>query len=76
MMRGEYDVLIAGTGAAGLYAALQFDPSVRVLLLAKREPGLSNSNLAQGGVASVLDKRTDDYQHHLDVYKRQILDCM
>lgn len=66
MMRGEYDVLIAGTGAAGLYAALQFDPSVRVLLLAKREPGLSNSNLAQGGVASVLDKRTDDYQHHFD----------
>lgn len=65
-MRGEYDVLIAGTGAAGLYAALQFDSSIRILMLAKRSPELSNSNLAQGGVASVLDRKTDDFQHHFD----------
>ncbi len=65
-MRGEYDVLIVGAGAAGLYAALQFDPSVRVLMLAKRDPVLSNSNLAQGGVAAVLDQKKDDFQHHIE----------
>ena len=65
-MRGEYDVLIAGTGAAGLYAALQLEPPARVLMLAKREAGLSNSNLAQGGIAAVLDPANDDFQHHFE----------
>ena len=32
-MKNEYDVLIAGSGVAGLYAALNFAPDVRVLVL-------------------------------------------
>ena len=36
-MKPNYDVLVVGTGAAGLYAALQFDESVSVLLISKRE---------------------------------------
>ena len=46
-MKKEYDVIVIGTGAAGLYGALQFDPSVSVLLISKRELTLSNSSLAQ-----------------------------
>ena len=46
----DYDVLIAGSGVAGLYAALNFDPTVRVLVLSKKELTLCNSFLAQGGV--------------------------
>lgn len=61
----EYDVLIAGAGVAGLYAALNFAPDVRVLVLSKREATLCNSFLAQGGVAAVVDKEHDDYRLHI-----------
>jgi L-aspartate oxidase len=61
----DYDVLIAGSGVAGLYAALNFAPNVRVLVIAKKELTLCNSFLAQGGVAAVVDKEHDDYRLHI-----------
>ena len=64
-MKKEYDVLIVGSGAAGLYAALQFPENVSVLLISKRELTLSNSSLAQGGVAAVLDKSNDNFKLHI-----------
>ncbi len=64
-MNKEYDVLIVGSGAAGLYGALQFPENVNVLLISKRELTLSNSSLAQGGVACVLDRINDDFQLHI-----------
>lgn len=64
-MDTQFDVVIIGTGAAGLYAALQFSEDYKVLLLAKRELDLSNSSLAQGGVAAVLDKNNDNYKLHI-----------
>jgi len=64
-MNKEYDVLIVGSGAAGLYAALQFPENVNVLLISKRELTLSNSSLAQGGVAAVLDKSNDNFKLHI-----------
>lgn len=60
-----YDVVIVGGGVAGLYGAINMDPSVRVLLLTKREGELSNSALAQGGIAAVVDKDHDDYKLHI-----------
>ena len=63
-MRQQYDVVIAGSGVAGLYGALHLDPSLRVLLLCKRTMTLSNSSLAQGGVASVLDPAHDSAEAH------------
>lgn len=64
-MDKKYDVIIVGTGAAGLYAALNFPPDVNVLLVSKRELELSNSSLAQGGVAAVLDTVHDSYKLHI-----------
>ena len=64
-MKKEYDVLVVGSGAAGLYAALQFPENVRVLMISKRELTLSNSSLAQGGVAAVLDKSNDNFKLHI-----------
>ncbi len=64
-MDKRYDVVIVGTGVAGLYAALNFPESVSVLILSKRELGLSNSSLAQGGVACVLDTVHDNYKLHI-----------
>ena len=64
-MMNDYDVLIAGSGVAGLYAALNFAPEVRVLVLSKKERMLCNSALAQGGVAAVVDKENDDFRLHI-----------
>lgn len=65
-MNKEFDVLIVGTGAAGLYGALQFPENVKVLMISKRNLSLSNSSLAQGGVAAVLDTINDDYRLHIE----------
>ncbi len=64
-INNEYDVLIVGSGVAGLYAALQFGDDISVLVVSKRELELSNSSLAQGGVAAVLDKNHDNYKLHI-----------
>ncbi|MBQ9414149.1 MAG: FAD-binding protein [Clostridia bacterium] len=64
-MEKEYDVLIVGSGVAGLYAALNFEPQVRVLMITKREQTVCNSMLAQGGVAAVVDTEHDDYRLHI-----------
>lgn len=64
-MNKKFDVIIIGTGVAGLYAALNFPKDVNVLLVSKRELVLSNSSLAQGGVACVLDTVHDSYKLHI-----------
>lgn len=64
-MQKKYDVVIAGTGVAGLYAALNFSADVKILLLCKRNLVLSNSALAQGGVAAVVDTNHDNYKLHI-----------
>lgn len=65
-MDKKYDVIIVGTGIAGLYAAINFPSDVNVLLVSKRELDLSNSSLAQGGVACVLDTVHDSYKLHIN----------
>ncbi len=63
-MQEKYDVLIAGCGVSGLYSALQFDENVKILIVSKRKDTLSNSSLAQGGVACVLDFENDNFDLH------------
>ncbi len=64
-MKEKYDVIIVGAGVAGLYAALQFDENVSALVVSKKDFQLSNSSLAQGGVAAVLDKKDDNFKLHI-----------
>ena len=65
-MKDQYDVIIVGGVVAGLYAALNLDPGLEVLLVTKRELTLCNSSLAQGGVAAVLDTKGDSYELHYE----------
>lgn len=66
MKQKHYDVIIAGTGVAGLYAALNLDPSLSILMLSKMKLLLSNSAMAQGGIAAVLDNVHDDTKLHFN----------
>ena len=51
----DADVLILGSGAAGLCAALELDPQLRVTILCKEAPTESATAYAQGGVSAALD---------------------
>ena len=64
-MRDKYDVLIVGAGLSGLYAAYNLDSRLSALVVCKRDLRLCNSNLAQGGVAAVLDTVNDSYELHI-----------
>ncbi len=57
--------MIVGTGISGIYAALNLDRSMSILMLSKKELTLCNSALAQGGVAAVMDKENDNYELHI-----------
>lgn len=61
----SFDVIVAGSGVAGLYAALNLDKRLNVLLVSKRELELSNSALAQGGIAAVLNTDKDSRELHI-----------
>ena len=65
-IKKQYTVVIVGSGLAGLYAALNFPRDVDVLMLSKKERHQSNSSLAQGGVACVLDLEDDSYALHIE----------
>lgn len=58
------DVLIIGAGLAGVTVALHLPETYRVLLVSKRDVASSNSDLAQGGIASsYLEPSSLDHAH-------------
>ncbi len=68
-MTNNYDVIIAGCGAAGLYAAINLPSTAKILLLTKRELTLCNTALAQGGIAGVYNSPEDRTSlHENDTY--------
>ena len=60
----ETDVVIIGSGLAGLYTALNLDPKIRCVLINKAGGEVSNSMYAQGGIAAVVDD-PDDLEPHV-----------
>ncbi|MCD6322868.1 MAG: FAD-binding protein, partial [Clostridiales bacterium] len=59
------DVLIIGSGIAGVYTALCINPKIKITILAKEEIDISNSALAQGGIAVSLGEE-DSPKYHKD----------
>ncbi len=51
----SHDVLVIGSGAAGLSLALRLDPAIRVAIIAKAELSEGSTRYAQGGISAVLD---------------------
>ena len=59
-----FDVLVIGSGAAGLSLALAVAPHARVGVISKGKLEDSSTYYAQGGIAAVLDE-TDSVQSHI-----------
>ena len=64
MTSHDFDVLIVGSGLAGLTAALQLAPTHRVAVLTKRQLADGASGWAQGGIAAVLAEG-DSFESHV-----------
>lgn len=63
-MEKETDVIIAGTGAAGLFCALQLPESKKVTVITKDEAENSDSFLAQGGICVLRSE--DDFDGYFE----------
>jgi L-aspartate oxidase len=61
----QHDVLIIGTGAAGLAAALHLAPTARVAMICKGALNQGSTWWAQGGIAAVIDAN-DTIATHID----------
>ena len=59
------DVLIIGSGIAGLFAALKISEYADVILVTKKNKAESNTNYAQGGIATVIDPK-DSFEKHVE----------
>jgi L-aspartate oxidase len=60
-----FDVVVIGSGAAGLTAALNLAPTKRVAVLAKGAIGAGSTAWAQGGIAAVLEPG-DTFEAHIE----------
>ena len=62
----EYDVLILGSGAAGLTTALHLNNDLRIAVISKGELSSGSTAYAQGGISAVLDDSDSIEQHISD----------
>jgi len=64
-MSGKFDVLIVGSGAAGLTSALNLAPELKIGVISKGAIGEGATNRAQGGIAAVLEPG-DTFEAHVN----------
>jgi L-aspartate oxidase len=65
----QSDVVVIGTGIAGLYTALNINENYRVTVLTKTALEINNSNLAQGGIAACVSPGDDFEAHYRDTMR-------
>ena len=61
----QFDILVVGAGAAGLYAAICLPDTLQVGLITKDTLSTGASDWAQGGIAAVIDP-TDSLALHVE----------
>jgi len=61
-----FDVLIIGSGAAGLSLALRLPETLQIAVIAKKALNEGNTYYAQGGISAVLDKHDSIDSHVAD----------
>ncbi|HRW29467.1 MAG TPA: FAD-dependent oxidoreductase, partial [Emcibacteraceae bacterium] len=65
----DFDVLVIGSGAAGLSLALLVADNAKVAVLSKNKISSGSTSWAQGGIAAVLDDRDSTQAHIEDTLK-------
>jgi L-aspartate oxidase len=63
-LQKKYDVIIVGTGVAGLNCALNLPKDKNILVICKETPDKSDSYLAQGGICRL--RSDDDYDSYFE----------
>lgn len=63
-MKRVADVLIVGSGVAGLYSSLNLREDLEIIMVSKKSVNLCNSSLAQGGIAVARGK--EDFQSFIE----------
>ncbi|MGE0764626.1 MAG: L-aspartate oxidase [Bdellovibrionales bacterium] len=64
-MKQEAEVLIIGSGLAGLALALKLAPSHQVTVVSKAQVPINNTAMAQGGIAAVQNSAEDSFAKHV-----------
>lgn len=65
-VQSRVDVLVVGSGIAGLSYALHVGEFATVVLVTKRALADANTAWAQGGIAAVLDPAQDSFDRHVN----------
>ncbi|MDF2521085.1 MAG: nadB [Clostridia bacterium] len=63
------DVIVIGSGVAGLYSAINLDRDLKVLIISKETLAENNSYLAQGGIAAAVAEGDMPEYHFEDTIK-------
>ena len=67
--KNQFDVLIIGSGSAGLMSAIQLSDKLSIAVIAKDKILEGSSYYAQGGISAVLDPEDDFNSHISDTLK-------
>ncbi len=62
----EFDVIVVGSGAAGLYATLCLPPELRIAIVTKAKLKTGASDWAQGGIAAAIAPTDSPHLHYQD----------
>ena len=63
-MRIKTDVVIVGTGVAGMFSALKLPRDKKIVIITKEDMRSSDSFLAQGGICVLRDE--NDYDSYFE----------
>ncbi|NEQ37375.1 MAG: L-aspartate oxidase [Okeania sp. SIO3I5] len=71
----HFDIIVVGSGAAGLYATLCLPTHLQVALVTKNTINMGSSNYAQGGIAAAIDPSDNPVLHLEDTLKAGVGLC-